>query len=208
MEDRYHLEKECISEGYNIIAGVDEVGRGALAGPLLAGAVVFDIKKKLDFIDCIKDSKKMTAKERKKIAKLIQENACDYAFGSVNNFEIDTVGVGSANVLAFKRALSSLKKFEIAIIDGNHFKGLDCEYKCYIKGEDKSLSIAVASIIAKVKRNEMMECYKGGDIYGFASNKGYGSAAHLAALKKFGHSDLHRKSFLPKDIFQKQIKFM
>lgn len=192
---KYEIE---YSERYSAIAGVDEVGRGSIAGPIVAAAVVFDdytkIKKKLKGVD---DSKKITPQKREDLDIVIKKMAADYSIGVVSVEEIDSVGIGAANVMAFKRALDGLKKCDFALIDGRRFRGFEYLYLCLEKGESKSLSIAAASIIAKVYRdNLMVEIAKECDHYDFAGNKGYGCDRHYADLKQFGLSKHHRKSFL------------
>lgn len=185
---------------YNIIAGVDEVGRGALAGPIVAAAVIFeeydDIIKKLNGVN---DSKILSAPKRLELDEIIKASAKDFSLGIVSSEEIDKYGIGSANVMAFDRALKGLKKCDLALIDGRKFRGLNIKYFCMEKGESKSISIAAASIIAKVYRDALMqEIHDEIFRYDFASNKGYGSAQHLIALKKYGSSIYHRKTFLIK----------
>lgn len=204
MKPSFKLEKEYISLGYDIVAGVDEVGRGSIAGPLLAGAAILDSSKKFKGLAHITDSKKLTAKNREELSELIKSKALDYAFGWVNVKEIDTIGVGAANILAFQRALAGLKKFDLALIDGRNFRGFDAEYRCIVRGEVVSYSIASASILAKVERDKYMSKLDGCDIYGYASNAGYGSGAHWKALEKHGISDHHRKSFVSKYLEQEK----
>lgn len=185
---------------YSSIAGVDEVGRGALAGPIVAAAVVFDkydkIIKKLREVN---DSKILTPLKRFELDHVIRDEAADFAVGVVEPDEIDLHGIGAANVLAFKRALDQLKNCSIALIDGRRFRGFDYKYRCVEKGESKSISVAAASIIAKVYRDNLMEnIHEEIFRYDFASNKGYGSKNHYDALIKYGPSKYHRKSFLVK----------
>jgi len=191
-------KKYCLPD--RIVAGVDEVGRGALAGPIVAAAVVF---KKYDEIiqalEGVNDSKILSPTKRLKFDELIKSKAFDFSIGSVEAEEIDKFGIGCANIMAFDRALKGLKKCDFVLIDGRRFKGLDYKYLCLEKGESKSLSIAAASIIAKVYRDALMqEIHDEIFRYDFASNKGYGSAKHLEALEKFGPSKYHRKTFLYK----------
>ena len=183
-----------------IVAGVDEVGRGALAGPIVAAAVVFEnYDNVIQNLIGVNDSKKLTAKKRLELDDLIRKQASDLAIGSVTCEEIDKIGIGAANILAFKRALDQLKKCDFALIDGRYFRGFEYKYRCLEKGESKSLSIAAASIIAKVYRDSLMEeLHEEISHYDFYSNKGYGSKNHLEALKKIGPCSHHRKSFLKK----------
>lgn len=198
MKPSFKLEKEYISLGYGVVAGVDEVGRGSIAGPLLAGAAVFDCNKKFKGLARITDSKKLTSKNREELSDLIKSKASDYAFGWVSVDEIDEMGVGAANILAFKRALQGLRKYDLALIDGRNFRGFDAMYKCVVRGEVVSYSIAAASILAKVERDKYMSGLDGAGIYGYATNAGYGSSAHWKALEKHGISSDHRKSFVCK----------
>lgn len=202
MPDFFNCEIEYSKRGYNLIAGVDEVGRGAIAGPLLAGAVIFNRNKIFNEIGEIKDSKKISAKKRMSLAEIIKNEAEDFSIGVVDNVEIDRIGIGAANILAFKKALDGLKRFDLAIIDGRPFRGLNCRYFCLVKGEDKSVSIAAASIIAKVERDKIMDRLDQKNRYYFIKNKGYGSYNHIEAIKKYGPSQYHRKSFSLKAINQ------
>lgn len=182
----------------SLIAGIDEVGRGALAGPIVAAAVIFDKYEEITpHISDVEDSKKISASKRNHLSEVIKKYAVDYSIGAVESSEIDKIGIGAANVLAFRRAIDGLKKCEFALIDGRKFRGFETPYLCLEKGESKSFSVAAASIIAKVHRDLLMQ-----DIheevfrYDFASNKGYGSENHIKALEKHGPSQYHRKSFL------------
>lgn len=185
---------------YKYIAGVDEVGRGSLAGPIVAAAVVFDDYSKLENeLKDVNDSKKLTSKKREKLDLLIREKAKDIGIGEVDVIEIDAVGIGVANIMAFERALKNLKRCDFALIDGRKFRGFSYKFSCLEKGESKSLSIAAASIIAKVYRdNLMIDLAKSMNKYDFVNNKGYGSKSHFADIDKYGLSVHHRKSFLRK----------
>lgn len=195
----FEFEKKY-SEQYNCIAGVDEVGRGALAGPIVAAAVVFDkYEKIIKLLDGVNDSKLLSALKRLELDELIKSKAKSFSIGVVGPDEIDKFGIGAANVMAFERAIKGIKKCDFALIDGRKFRGFEYKFCCLEKGESKSLSIAAASIIAKVYRDALMqEIHDEIFRYDFASNKGYGSAQHLAALNKYGPSHHHRKSFLIK----------
>jgi len=189
-----------IKKNYRVpaVAGVDEVGRGALAGPLVAAAVILDTgKKSEEVLREVNDSKVLTSKKREKLSELIKEYALDYSVGIVEVEEIDYFGVGAANILAFKRALDGLSLCQFALIDGRKFHGFDYPFLCLEKGESKSLSIAAASIVAKVFRDELMkELDLEVPAYNFARNKGYGGGDHLSALRSLGPSIHHRQSFL------------
>jgi len=196
----FENEQKHDGDGNKAIAGVDEVGRGSLAGPIVAAAVVFKKYEKvvLDLAE-VNDSKILSPVKRLELDELIKTKASDFSIGIVEASEIDRYGIGSANVMAFQRALNGLKKCDFVLIDGRRFRGLDYQYMCLEKGESKSISIAAASIIAKVYRDALMqEIHDEVFRYDFASNKGYGSKSHMQALEKFGPSKYHRKSFLKK----------
>lgn len=197
MKPNFNFEIE-FSKQYGVVAGVDEVGRGALAGPIVASAVVFSNYSKIKkSIGKIRDSKILTPPEREVLDKIIRSEAADFAIGEVSVEEIDKFGIGAANVMAFKRALDGLKKCDFALIDGRRFHGLDRQFVCLEKGESKSISIAAASIIAKVYRDHLMSELKiVNNLYDFSSNKGYGCKKHFEDLEKYGLSEYHRKSFL------------
>lgn len=199
VKPNFNFEKKYL-EQYTFIAGVDEVGRGALAGPIVAAAVIFNkYDKVIKSLDGVNDSKILSAPKRLELDELIKIKANDFSIGVVGPEEIDKYGIGAANVMAFDRALRGLKKCDFALIDGRKFRGLDIKYCCLVKGESKSVSIAAASIIAKVYRDALMqEIHDEVFRYDFASNKGYGSAQHMQALNKYGPSSHHRKSFLVK----------
>jgi len=188
------------AQKHDRICGVDEVGRGALAGPIVAGAVIFNKYDKIinELVE-INDSKLLKPTQRLEMDEVIKKRAMDYSIGVVEAGEIDKIGIGSANVLAFSRAVRNLKQCSLAIIDGKKFHGFDYNFICVVGGDRKSISIAAASIIAKVYRDALMqEIHDEIWRYDFASNKGYGSHRHLTALKKYGPCHFHRKSFLSK----------
>ena len=205
----FNFEKE-LSERHGLIAGVDEVGRGALAGPIVAAAVIFNKYEKItESLKGINDSKKLSPTKRLNFDELIKRKAFDFGIGIVSADEIDHFGIGAANIIAFQRALKNIKKCDFVLIDGRKFRGFEYPYLCLEKGESKSISIAAASIIAKVYRDALMqEIHDEIFRYDFASNKGYGSARHFEALEKFGPSKFHRKTFLFKmdnKLSQKQL---
>ena len=192
----FDVEKDLISQGYELVAGVDEVGRGALAGPIVSVAVIFDIESNIrsDIID----SKKLDAEKRAELNEYILSNCLDHGLGEVSREEIDKIGIGAANILSFSRALSNLQKVDFALIDGRSFRGFDYKYQCLVRGESKSISIAAASIVAKVARDRMMaEIHITDPQYNFHINKGYGTAFHQLRLKEFGICAWHRKSYRP-----------
>lgn len=195
IESLLQYEKEIYQSGYNIIAGIDEVGRGPLAGPVVTAAVILPK-------DCrimgINDSKKLSEKKRNELYDIIINNTVAYSFGVVNPKEIDEINILQATYKAMREALSKLSvKPDFVLADAVTIPDIECEQKGIIKGDAKSLSIGAASIIAKVHRDRMMEEYsKIYPEYHFEKNKGYGSKEHLEAIKKYGISPIHRKSFL------------
>jgi ribonuclease HII len=202
------FEADGYARGFKTIAGIDEVGRGPLAGPVVAAAVVLP----RDFCHAeIRDSKLLSAKQREKLAPLIRQNAQGWGLGVVEVDEIDRINILQASLLAMVKALSALEPPpDCLLIDGNQpiparlfqesrfLSGSLPHQKTIVKGDQICLSIAAASIVAKVARDEMMIGYdKEFPHYGFAGHKGYGSAAHLEALRRHGPSPIHRKSFAP-----------
>lgn len=179
-----------------LIAGVDEVGRGPLAGPVIASAVILDPKRP---IEGIADSKKLTEKKREALFDLIREQCIAYAIGRADVDEIDHLNILQASLLAMQRAVNGLFiKPTKALIDGNRCPELFCPSEAIIKGDNKVLSISAASILAKVMRDREMLIYdKKYPGYGFAQHKGYGTKKHLAALHKLGVTEIHRKNFAP-----------
>jgi len=185
--------------GNIIIAGVDEVGRGPLAGPIVGAAVVLDLSALNDEIILgINDSKKLSPKKREELSEIIKEKALSYEIASLDNNEIDSKGIGWCNNEIFKIAVSKLNvKPELVISDGYAVKGINIRNNFVIKGDAKSASIACASIIAKVYRDNLMHKYaKEYSQYGFEHNVGYGSTEHIDAIKKYGVCPIHRMSFL------------
>lgn len=179
-----------------ISAGVDEVGRGPLAGPVIAAAVVLPKQFKLDGLT---DSKKLTAKKRLALDLSIKEQALCWSIGRAEVDEIDRVNIFNAALLAMKRAVEALNVVpDVSLIDGKWAPDLGCETKTMIKGDLYEPSISAASIVAKVERDkEMCELHLKYPNYGFSNNKGYATSQHLAALQTFGACEIHRKSFCP-----------
>ena len=202
MKPNFELENKYISQGYEYIAGVDEVGRGALAGPLLAAAVVLDVQKQFFGLNAIRDSKKLSASRREKLSKIIIDNCLAYSFGIVPAEKIDEIGISEANKMAFTHALNGLKRVDFALIDGREIKNFDYPHQCIVKGDNISISIAAASIIAKVERDRIMKGLNDNCIYQFENHVGYGTKKHIELIKKHGKSKHHRKTFL-KNILQK-----
>lgn len=186
-------EKEYESYGY--VCGIDEVGRGPLAGPVVAGAVI--LPKDCDIL-YINDSKKLSAKKREELYDVIMENAVAVGIGMASPKRIDEINILQATYEAMREAISKLSvKPDILLNDAVTIPQVDIKQVPIIKGDAKSISIGAASIVAKVTRDRLMVEYdKLLPEYGFASNKGYGSAEHIEALKKIGPSPIHRASFI------------
>ncbi len=193
----WEYENELKNEGYTLIAGVDEAGRGPLAGPVYAAAVIL---REGAVIDGINDSKKLSEKKREELFDKIIENSVAYSVFSVDEKVIDEVNILNATHMAMNGAVDGLSvKADFVLIDGNSIKNMKTEHKTVIKGDAKSISIAAASILAKVSRDryitEMSEKYPE---YGFEKHKGYGTKLHNDAILKYGPSPIHRKTFLKK----------
>ena len=195
--DNLEYEKELISKGYNIIAGVDEVGRGPLNGPVVAACAI--INSDID-LSGITDSKKITEKKREKLYEYLTQNVI-YGVGEASPKEIDDLNILNATKLAMKRAIENVLKqtnIDYLLIDGNMKFDLDIPYLSIVKGDLKSASISVASIIAKVTRDRMMiELDKKYPMYGYKLHKGYPTKKHIEALKKYGLIDGYRLSYGP-----------
>lgn len=191
------FENECINNGYNTVCGVDEAGRGPLAGPVFAASVILPNN---IIIDGINDSKKISEKKREKLFEIIKEKALSYSIAYSTEKEIDELNILNATLLAMKRAIDGLKiKPDIVLIDGNKSPCVNVPTKCIIKGDSKSQSIAAASILAKVSRDRLMrELSNKYPKYQFSKHKGYGTALHRELLKKYGPCSIHRKTFLKK----------
>lgn len=193
IEDSY---RQC----YPIIAGLDEAGRGPLAGPVVAAAVILPHNVEISDIG-INDSKKFSEINRELIYSRIIDIAVDYGIGTVGVEEIDRINILQATQKAFHLAIENLKiKPDFLLVDGNYYVNKGYDYKCIVKGDAKSLSIAAASIIAKVTRDRWMcefaeKQYPG---YEFYRHKGYATKKHFELIKKNGISDIHRRSFLIK----------
>jgi len=192
------FDRQFINDGYKIIAGVDEAGRGPLAGPVYAAAVILPD----DFYSPeINDSKKISEKKRELLFDIITDNALAYAIECVDAETIDDINILNATMLAMKKAVESLKvKPDLVLVDGNRTKDLPVHAKCIIKGDSKSQSIAAASILAKVSRDRF--CKEHMDVYYpeycFIKHKGYGTKLHIEKIKEFGPCKEHRKTFLKK----------
>ena len=181
-----------------MIAGIDEVGRGALAGPVVAGVVIFQ-ERNFPWIDQINDSKLLSKPLREKLSKLIRENTI-WSIGSVSNHVIDQIGIESSISFAIQLAVEQLENQpSILLVDGNiKLPNIKIKYENIIKGDQKSISIAAASIIAKVHRDAcLFQLDSIFPLYGFASNAGYGTKKHIDTIKAIGPATIHRNSFKP-----------
>lgn len=192
----FEMEKLLWQEGIKFVAGVDEVGRGCFAGPIVASAVI--LPPNFSAAKRINDSKLLSPARRKELSEIIKQEAVSYALGVVSINYINKYGIGQANQLAFKKSLNKLSIIpEYVLVDGFKIKKFfRTRQKAIIKGDRISVTIASASIIAKVYRDELMQNlpYKYNK-YGFYGNKGYGTEFHREAIYKYGLSDLHRTSF-------------
>ena len=177
------------------VAGIDEAGRGPLAGPVVAAAVILP---KDIFLPFLNDSKKVTEKRRDVLFDEIKQNAIAYGIGIASNTLIDEINILQATYEAMREAINSLEKTpDVLLVDAVHIPDINIKQVGIVKGDAKSVNIAAASILAKVTRDRIMAEYdKIYPEYGFASNKGYGTATHIAALKEVGPCAIHRKSFI------------
>lgn len=193
----WDIEDSFYAEGMQVICGVDEAGRGPLAGPVCAAAVI--LPPHLE-IPGLTDSKKLTDKKRRELFPIIKEKAIAYGIGMASEQEIDGINILQATFLAMQRALDQLTvKPDLALIDGNREKDFGVPVKTVVKGDSLSMNIAAASILAKVTRDDrMVELAKEYPQYGFEIHKGYGTRAHYAALTVHGPSPIHRMTFLKK----------
>ena len=197
----YELEKELLSRGYARVCGVDEAGRGPLCGPVVAAACILPLDFDLPGLD---DSKKLTPKKRDKLFDLIRENAVAYGIAEGSVEEINELNILEADLLAMRRAIASLHtpagepyKSDYALIDGNIDRDFPIPAQAVIKGDARSMSIAAASILAKVTRDRLCEeMDKAYPQYGIAKHKGYGTKAHMDALREHGPAPIHRTKFI------------
>ncbi|UOQ47894.1 ribonuclease HII [Gracilibacillus caseinilyticus] len=188
------FEQSLWHNQYRFIAGVDEVGRGPLAGPVVAAAVVLPEDFQLLGIN---DSKKLSKKQRELFYQYITKHAVDYKIGIVEADEIDRINILQASKKAMYHAIEKLEQVDYALIDAVKLEKLSIPQEAIIKGDQKSISIAAASIIAKVTRDQLMEeIHKTFPAYAFNRNSGYGTKDHLHALNQFGMTPIHRRSFL------------
>lgn len=195
--DWLYYENTAYEKGYNLVCGVDEAGRGPLAGPVCAAAVV--LPKGL-ILEGVNDSKKLTEKKREALFDVITEQALDWSVAFATVEEIEEINILNAAMLAMKRSVEGLKNpVDFAIIDGNRKPPLEIDCEAVVKGDAKSISVAAASILAKVSRDRILRQYAVDyPQYGFEKHKGYGTKVHVEALKKYGPCEVHRPSFLKK----------
>lgn len=193
----WEIEESCRAQGFGLICGVDEAGRGPLAGPVCAAAVI--LPHGLE-IPGLTDSKKLSDKKRRELFPVIQREALAYGIGLASREEIDEINILQATFLAMERALRALSvRPELALIDGNREKDFGLPVKTVVKGDSLSMNIAAASVLAKVTRDDLMlELAKEYPQYGFEIHKGYGTRAHYDALREYGPCPIHRTTFLRK----------
>lgn len=195
----YVEESALLRNGYSLIAGLDEVGRGPLAGPVVAAVVIFTEQPRGAWTNLVRDSKQLTPAQREEVLPHINGTAHSVATGEASAHEIDDIGIVPATNLAMERALNSLALLpQFLLLDAFPLPGVTIPQKAIVKGDAKCVSIAAASIAAKVARDRLMiemdDLYPG---YGFASHKGYGSADHIRKIEELGPCPIHRYSFAP-----------
>jgi ribonuclease HII len=194
----YLYEENAINAGYKVVCGIDEAWRGPLAGPVHAAAVILPIGLEIEGLN---DSKKLSEKKREQLFDIICEKAIDYSIGIASEKEIDEINILNATFLAMHRAVEGLKiRPDYALIDGNQYPKIPFVIEeTVVKGDAKSMSIAAASILAKVSRDRfMLEKTKEYPQYEFEKHKGYGTKLHYEKIREFGPSPIHRMSFLKK----------
>lgn len=197
MKTFQKIEREFFRKGFRLIAGVDEVGRGPLAGPVVAASVVFDERIEIDGIN---DSKKLTSKEREQLEKEIKQKALAYSIFVVDVDEINKLNILRSSLFAMEQSILQLElKPDLILVDGNYKLNLSIENQPIVKGDSKCFSIAAASILAKTYRDRLMiELSEKFPEYKFHKNKGYPTREHIEAILKFGPCEIHRKKFLRK----------
>lgn len=193
----WEIEDDLRANGYELICGVDEAGRGPLAGPVCAAAVILPRDAEIPGLN---DSKKLSDKKRRELFPIIKEKAICYGIGLASHEEIDEINILQATYLAMERALAQLVVTpQQVLIDGNRTKDFGLPVKTVVHGDSLSMSIAAASVLAKVTRDDLMlEMAKEYPQYGFEIHKGYGTKAHYEALRTYGACPIHRNSFLKK----------
>lgn len=195
--DLWEIERDCYAGGFDLICGVDEAGRGPLAGPVCAAAVILPRELKIPGLN---DSKKLTDKKRRELYDVIIDQALAYGIAMASEQEIDEINILQATFLAMERAVAKLTvRPDLALVDGNREPRLPLPVKTVVKGDSRSANIAAASILAKVTRDKLLEEV---DVqypaYGFAIHKGYGTKRHYEALREHGPCPIHRMTFLKK----------
>ena len=193
----WEIEKTWADRGFHAICGIDEAGRGPLAGPVCAAAVILPVGLEIPGLN---DSKKLTDKKRRELFPIIEGQALAYGIGWASQEEIDDINILQATFLAMSRAVEQLNiRPDLALVDGNRAPTLDLPVETVVKGDSLSASIAAASVLAKVSRDDVMLRMAGEyPGYGFEVHKGYGTKAHYEALRTFGPSPIHRRTFLKK----------
>ena len=191
----YSIEQELHEKGYKYVCGIDEAGRGPLCGPVFAAACILPDGL---YIEGLNDSKKLTEKKREKLFDIIKEEAIAYCIASASVEEIDELNILEADLLAMRRAIDGLSvKADFAISDGNVARDFQIPAKAVVKGDATSMSIAAASVLAKVARDRIcIDLDREYPEYGIAKHKGYGTKAHMDALREHGPSPIHRKKFI------------
>ncbi len=197
QENMWQYEQSVWDQGYTMVCGVDEAGRGPLAGPVCAAAVILPPNVNIPGLD---DSKRLSDKRRRELFPIIKETAIAYGIAFADHKEIDEINILQATYLAMERAITELSvKPDFALIDGNRSKDFGIPVQTVVHGDSLSASIAAASVLAKVTRDDyMLELAKEYPQYGFEIHKGYGTKAHYESLTAYGHSPIHRLSFLKK----------
>ena len=197
--DELTYEKEYFSKGYAAVAGVDKVGRGPLAGPVVCAAVILPLEEEKRILG-IDDSKKLSAKKRKELSERIMETARAYSIAEVDEETIDRINILQATRLGMKRAVEGLKlPPDLVLTDGNMTLDIGIPQRSIVKGDALVCSIGAASIIAKVYRDELMERYaEEFPEYGFEKNVGYGTKQHIEAIREVGICRIHRRTFIKK----------
>lgn len=197
QENLWEFEEKYYAQGLQLVCGVDEAGRGPLAGPVCAAAVILPRNVEIPGLN---DSKKLSDKRRRELMPIIKENAIAYGIAFADEKEIDQINILQATFLAMERAVSQLSvKPEVLLIDGNREKDFGITVETIVKGDSRSASIAAASVLAKVTRDDyLLQMAQAYPQYGFEIHKGYGTKAHYAAIEEHGPCPIHRMTFLKK----------
>ena len=203
LEQMWEIEREYRGKGFLTVAGVDEAGRGPLAGPVFAAAVILP---EGHLLEGLNDSKKISEKKREALFERICDEALSFSIASASVEEIDRINIREATSLAMNRAIGGLGIApDLVLVDGNYIGGCPVTHECIIKGDARSASIAAASILAKVSRDRLMQTLaREYPQYQLEKHKGYGTALHIDAIRKYGAAPIHRKTFLKKITGAKQ----